>query len=82
MKQNKNRREPIKTAGHLTAKKFFSSGICEKNTGNIQDFTSLVSYHDLIMSIQTHEAHPMAVITYPTNGEESLCRLIFPPTNP
>ncbi|GAB2898003.1 hypothetical protein ACCI51_07640 [Microbulbifer echini] len=53
------------------AKKYFPSGICVSNVGEIMEYTGPLTFFDfgVVMTVQTHGAHPIMLVTCTINGE-------------
>ncbi|WP_444945395.1 hypothetical protein ACJJIP_14110 [Microbulbifer sp. VTAC004] len=67
-----NPAEIVKIAKELASEKdCFFSGICVSNMGDVQEFVGPLIFFDfgLIMTVQTHGAHPIMVLTYTINGQ-------------
>ncbi|AWF81276.1 hypothetical protein BTJ40_10850 [Microbulbifer sp. A4B17] len=54
-----------------TAKDYFPSGICVSNVGDIKEYTGPLTFFDfgVVMTVQTHGAHPIMLVTCTINGE-------------
>ncbi|WP_444885572.1 hypothetical protein [Microbulbifer sp. PSTR4-B] len=56
---------------YASKKNYFPSGLCVSNVGDVFGYTGLLEFFDfgLVMTVQTHGAHPIMLVTYALGGE-------------